>query len=338
MDIKESIISQSGSNVTSLQESPPATPVQTSTPPTPPPSPFSNKKSSQDDKQQVRSELSLLECANKAMAGCQDEKSGDDLKSIDTKIDDEKHVEKEGKEEEKTPLQVSKTDEVNIKKEAIGCEQIESLNLTSENQNEFKKASNEFNSDKACSQQINDLPLYHLKWIKWKGNKCPIITQNENGPCPLIALMNVLILRNRIRLPSMMEVVTANQLIEYLGDCILENVPKNLNEEAQLNYEQNMHDAIAILPKLQTGLDVNVRFTGVSHFEYTPELILFDLLHIPLYHGWIIDSEDTHLQSAIGNCGYNQLVDKIVTNKSSLSLELVTQGKRNLMMITVIKC
>lgn len=37
---------------------------------------------------------------------------------------------------------------------------------------------------------------------------------------------------------------------------------QNISEGAQLNYEQNMHDAIAVLPKLQTGLDVNVRFTG----------------------------------------------------------------------------
>ena len=37
---------------------------------------------------------------------------------------------------------------------------------------------------------------------------------------------------------------------------------QRLSEGAQLNYEQNMHDAIAIMNKLQTGLDVNVKFTG----------------------------------------------------------------------------
>ena len=29
-----------------------------------------------------------------------------------------------------------------------------------------------------------------------------------------------------------------------------------------LNYEQNMHDAMAVIHKLQTGLDVNVKLTG----------------------------------------------------------------------------
>lgn len=54
---------------------------------------------------------------------------------------------------------------------------------------------------------------------------------------------------------------------------------------------QNMSDAMAVLPKLSTGLDVNVRFTGVSDFEYTPECIVFDLLNIPLYHGWLLDPQ-----------------------------------------------
>lgn len=57
---------------------------------------------------------------------------------------------------------------------------------------------------------------------------------------------------------------------------------------------QNMSDAMAILHKLQTGLDVNVKFTGVRVFEYTPECIVFDLLDIPLYHGWLVDPQVTY--------------------------------------------
>jgi hypothetical protein len=67
---------------------------------------------------------------------------------------------------------------------------------------------------------------YQLKWINWKENKTPIITQNSNGPCPLLAIINVLILKGRIQLPSMMEIITDNQLMEYLGDCVLNSVPK----------------------------------------------------------------------------------------------------------------
>ncbi|GCC43676.1 hypothetical protein chiPu_0027837, partial [Chiloscyllium punctatum] len=37
---------------------------------------------------------------------------------------------------------------------------------------------------------------FHLvKWVTWKGEKTPLITQSENGPCPLIAIINILLLR-----------------------------------------------------------------------------------------------------------------------------------------------
>lgn len=36
--------------------------------------------------------------------------------------------------------------------------------------------------------------MYHIKWIQWKEENTPIITQNENGPCPLLAILSVLLL------------------------------------------------------------------------------------------------------------------------------------------------
>lgn len=76
------------------------------------------------------------------------------------------------------------------------------------------------------SPPLNLSQEYHLKWIKWKGtNKLPIVTQNSNGPCPLLAIMNVLLLRKNISFPPMIEIITAEQLMSYLCDFILSNVP-----------------------------------------------------------------------------------------------------------------
>ncbi|XP_044139228.1 ubiquitin carboxyl-terminal hydrolase MINDY-2 isoform X1 [Bufo gargarizans] len=168
--------------------------------------------------------------------------------------------------------------------------------------------------------------VYHIKWIRWKEQSTPIVTQNENGPCPLLAIMNVLLLAWKVKLPPMMEIITVEQLMEYLGDYILEAKPKEISEVQRLNYEQNMSDAMAILHKLQTGLDVNVKFTGVRVFEYTPECIVFDLLDIPLYHGWLVDPEIAEVGTAVGNCSYNQLVEKIISCKQSEKSELVSEG------------
>ncbi|KAM9093312.1 ubiquitin carboxyl-terminal hydrolase MINDY-2 isoform 3-T5 [Megaptera novaeangliae] len=143
----------------------------------------------------------------------------------------------------------------------------------------------------ASRERFPGQSVYHIKWIQWKEENTPIITQNENGPCPLLAILNVLLLAWKVKLPPMMEIITAEQLMEYLGDYMLDTKPKEISEIQRLNYEQNMSDAMAVLHKLQTGLDVNVKFTGVRVFEYTPECIVFDLLDIPLYHGWLVDPQ-----------------------------------------------
>ncbi|XP_036359134.1 dentin sialophosphoprotein isoform X2 [Octopus sinensis] len=168
--------------------------------------------------------------------------------------------------------------------------------------------------------------IYHIKWIHFQSQKVPIITQNENGPCPLLAIMNVLLLQGRVTLDSTSELITSEQLMDHLGECILQNVPKTASEADRLNYQQNMQDGMAVVHKLQTGLDVNVGFKGVQDFEITPEYIIFDLLGISLYHGWLVDPQSHEVVSAIGKCSYNQLVEKIIVQKNSDSNEQITEA------------
>lgn len=46
----------------------------------------------------------------------------------------------------------------------------------------------------ASKERFPGQSVYHIKWIQWKEENTPIITQNENGPCPLLAILNVLLL------------------------------------------------------------------------------------------------------------------------------------------------
>ncbi|XP_031508557.1 ubiquitin carboxyl-terminal hydrolase MINDY-1 isoform X9 [Papio anubis] len=169
--------------------------------------------------------------------------------------------------------------------------------------------------------------FYCVKWIPWKGERTPIITQSSNGPCPLLAIMNILFLQWKVKLPLQKEVITSDELMAHLGNCLLSIKPQEKSEGLRLNFQQNVDDAITVLPKLATGLDVNVRFTGVSDFEYTPECSVFDLLGIPLYHGWLVDPQQSpEAVRAVGKLSYNQLVEKIITCKHSSDTNLVTEG------------
>nr|XP_029519232.1 ubiquitin carboxyl-terminal hydrolase MINDY-1-like [Oncorhynchus nerka] len=171
------------------------------------------------------------------------------------------------------------------------------------------------------------MPAYYfVKWITWKEKKTPIITQSENGPCPLLAIMNTLFLRWKAKLPAQTEVITTEDLMAHLGECVLSIKPREKAEGMELNFQQNMSDAMAVLPKLSTGLDVNVRFTGVSDFEYTPECIAFDLLDIPLYHGWLVDPQSPEMVAAVGKLSYNQLVEKIIDYKHSANSSRISEG------------
>lgn len=70
-------------------------------------------------------------------------------------------------------------------------------------------------------------------------------------------------------------------------------------------------------------------FHRVQDFEYTPECIVFDLLNIPLYHGWLVDPQCHDTVRALGSLGYNQIVEKIILNKCSSEIDLVTEGEQN---------
>uniref|UniRef100_H2YV39 Ubiquitin carboxyl-terminal hydrolase n=1 Tax=Ciona savignyi TaxID=51511 RepID=H2YV39_CIOSA len=87
-----------------------------------------------------------------------------------------------------------------------------------------------------------------------------------------------------------------------------------------------MSDAMSVFPKLQTGIDVNIKFVDVSCFECTPELAVFDVLRIPLYHGWLPDPQDNATCSSVMNYSYNQLVEKIISSKDSTDEDVLREG------------
>jgi hypothetical protein len=70
-------------------------------------------------------------------------------------------------------------------------------------------------------------------------------------------------------------------------------------------------------------------FISVDKFEYTRECIIFDLLNIQLFHGWIIDPQDTELRTIVTSDApsYNQLAEKMIGQRQSDREELVRESK-----------
>ncbi|KAK8618117.1 hypothetical protein V6N13_115989 [Hibiscus sabdariffa] len=156
---------------------------------------------------------------------------------------------------------------------------------------------------------------HKTKPIQFLGRTTPIILQNDNGPCPLLAICNILLLRNNLSLSPDIAEVSQEKLLSLVAERLIDSNSNVNNKDAGYveNQQQNIADAIDLLPRLATGIDVNIKFRRIDDFEFTRECAIFDLLDIPLYHGWIVDPQDSETASAIGSKSYNAIMGELVT-------------------------
>ena len=64
--------------------------------------------------------------------------------------------------------------------------------------------------------------------------------------------------------------------------------------------------------RLAPPRSVNVRFDKVDGMEYSEDLLIFDLMHVRLLHGWCVDPQDKTTARVVGHLTYNQLVEKVI--------------------------
>ncbi|KAM7258897.1 hypothetical protein ACFE04_014638 [Oxalis oulophora] len=156
--------------------------------------------------------------------------------------------------------------------------------------------------------------VHKTKTIQFLGRTTPIILQNDNGPCPLLAICNILLLRNNLNVGPDPTEVSQEKLLSLVAERLIDSNSNVNDKDAGYveNQQQNISDAIDMLPRLATGIDVNIKLRRIDDFEFTSECAIFDLLDIPLYHGWIVDPQDHDTANAIGSKSYNAIMEKLV--------------------------
>ncbi|KAD6453632.1 hypothetical protein E3N88_08356 [Mikania micrantha] len=155
--------------------------------------------------------------------------------------------------------------------------------------------------------------MYKTKVIKFLGRNTPIILQNDNGPCPLIAVCNVLLLRNKLGLSHEATEVPQGRLFTLVAEQLIATSSNNKGAGRVENQLQRIADAIDLLPSFATGINVDIKFNRINEFEFTRERAVFDLLGIPMYHGWIVDPQDSDTANVIGTKSYNTLMEELAT-------------------------
>lgn len=173
--------------------------------------------------------------------------------------------------------------------------------------------------------------VYQIKKAKFFGRDVPIFLQNINGPCPLLAIANVLSLRNQLHLPLKdARDISQDRLVTMVAEKLLD---MHKDQDGSLfplgHLEQNLSDCFEVMSKLTTGIDVNIRYHSIDGFEPTKETAMFDLLGISLVHGWLVDPKDKTTAEVFGHKTYNELVELLVAGTGEKELERLSDNLRD---------
>lgn len=175
---------------------------------------------------------------------------------------------------------------------------------------------------------VNMSETYQIKNINWHDSKAaknprtsPILVQNANGPCPLVALVNALTLTtpadqtntNLVETLGSREQISLSFLLEVVVDELMSF--RHTESDTAL---PDLSELYTFLQGLHTGMNVNPRFiptpeavtahklTLQSHahssgrdagipgtFENTRDMEFYATFKIPLIHGWLPLEDDT---------------------------------------------
>lgn len=164
---------------------------------------------------------------------------------------------------------------------------------------------------------------YQIRLVNWfdaasrtNPRRSPIMVQNANGPCPLLALVNALVLSTPAGLETaLLDTLERREQVSLglLLDAVIDELMSGRRGDAAQNLP-DVGELYAFLVNLHTGMNVNPKFIlpqqhpvnlmdapiheSSSHgnpsrarfaggFEETTEMQLYSTFAIPLIHGWV---------------------------------------------------
>jgi ubiquitin carboxyl-terminal hydrolase MINDY-1/2 len=163
------------------------------------------------------------------------------------------------------------------------------------------------------STHVIDMPDFFLKWIEPDDarDSLPVVMQASSGPCPLLALANVLLLRRDLVLPCSTTSIAPTTLLSAVASLPAACAPNTLDT----------------LPALSSPVAVDPQFAGTTDFVHSNELDVFRVFGIRVVHGAIPDPQDPTVADAICPFSYNQVCDFLVASAVAAAEELAAADK-----------
>ncbi|KAB8342802.1 hypothetical protein FH972_022400 [Carpinus fangiana] len=148
--------------------------------------------------------------------------------------------------------------------------------------------------------------VYQIRNIKWKDptsskelRESPILIQNANGPCPLLALVNGLVLSTPPgEVTALIDTLKARENVSLglLLDAVFDELMSDRRGSSAVELP-DVDKLYSFLLALHTGMNVNPRFVSrdddvAGGFEDTKEMQLYSTFELPLLHGWLPSTSD----------------------------------------------
>ncbi|GCB25331.1 uncharacterized protein YGL082W [Aspergillus awamori] len=190
----------------------------------------------------------------------------------------------------------------------------------------FSGPMSEAEAKRQQEQRSETYSIRHVNWADSTGKlrESPILVQNKNGPCPLLALVNALVLRSTIH-DSQPPIVRALQTREQISlGLLIEALFDELT--TRLGPDDEFPDIEALsrfLTMLHTGMNVNPRLTLESNdalgtFLETEDIRLYGTFGVPLVHGWLA-APSTEADAALARVGqYHEDIQLLPFRKQDL--------------------
>ena len=181
--------------------------------------------------------------------------------------------------------------------------------------------------DVANRQRSETYPIKHIRWLDSSSREVrtsPILIQNKNGPCPLLALVNALTLSTTLNInTALIETLRVREQVSLglLLDAVFDELMSGRRGDAAQELP-DVGELYSFLITLHTGMNVNPRFLPAKRmeknlvdetehvvplsihdyrrpgtFEHTKEMLLYGTFSIPLMHGWIPPKSHPALQA-----------------------------------------
>ncbi|KPI38896.1 uncharacterized protein AB675_5801 [Cyphellophora attinorum] len=198
---------------------------------------------------------------------------------------------------------------------------------------------------------------YQIKHFNWfdhgsgRLRRSSMLTQNKNGPCPLLALVNALILGARDESQAALDDALRAREQVSLG-LIIETLMDELIQRSN-NQAIDVEEISAFLMRLRTGMNANPRFIPVREpppnlmdarhsmldmpqqqrsqitaggFEATGDIKLYGSFNVPLLHGWIPDTGSDAEQAFSRSAQTYEDAQAIQFNEEELEYKLTRDG------------